>query len=163
MMMGLTRTDWAPGLRSTIASWALAGSALLALCNLPGVSSGAEQPFTTGSSDVIIQEINSQIRESWKDNEVEPSPVADDSEWIRRVYLDIVGHIPSLEDVEKFLADKDKAKRTKLIEKLLDDPGYTRNWTTIWTNLCIGQQSGWDAEVFPRSIWKESSLERRCF
>jgi hypothetical protein len=142
MMMGLTKTDWAPGLRSTIASWAWAGSALfVALWNLPGVSSGAEQPFTTGSSDVIIQEINSQIRESWKDNEVEPSPVADDSEWIRRVYLDIVGHIPALEDVEKFLADKDKAKRTKLIEKLLDDPGYTRNWTTIWTNLCIGQQT----------------------
>ena len=108
----------------------------------------AEQSFTTGSSDVIIQEINRQIRETWKDNEVEPSAVADDSEWMRRVYLDVVGHIPSVDDVEKFLADKDKAKRTKLIERLLDDPGYTRNWTTIWTNLCIGQQT-------PRRVSRE--------
>ena len=79
--------------------------------------------------------------DAWKDNEVEPSPVADDSEWMRRVHLDICGHIPSVEEVEKFIADKDKAKRTKLIDRLLDDPAYTRNWTTVWTNLCIGQQT----------------------
>ena len=97
--------------------------------------------FTTGSSDVIITEINRQIREAWKDNEVTPSAVADDNEWLRRVYLDIVGHVPSLEEVEAFAADKDKAKRTKVIDKLLDDPAYVRNWTTIWTNLCIGQQT----------------------
>ena len=107
----------------------------------PSASVGAEPAFTTGSSDVIIQEINSQIRETWTDNEVDASPLADDAEWIRRVHLDIVGHIPTLEDVEKFLADKDKTKRTKLIDRLLDDPGYVRNWTTIWTNLCIGQQT----------------------
>lgn len=123
-----------------------------AFVTLAGVSQSwtlsADESFTTGSSDVIIQEINKEIRSTWKDNEVEPSPLADDAEWIRRVYLDIVGHIPSLEDVEKFIADKDKAKRTKLIDRLLDDPGYVRNFTTIWTNLCIGQQT-------PRRVSRE--------
>lgn len=108
---------------------------------MPLAVHSADNSFTTGSSDVIIQEINRQIKSTWVDNEVEPSPLADDSEWMRRVYLDIVGHIPPVDDVEKFIADKDKAKRTKLIDRLLDDPGYTRNWTTIWTNLCIGQQT----------------------
>ena len=73
----------------------------------------ANDEFTTGSSDVIIKEINSQIRSTWEDNEVQPSPVADDSEWMRRVYLDVVGHIPPVEDVEKFLADKDKAPKIR--------------------------------------------------
>jgi len=100
----------------------------------------ADDPIRSNRADEIVAEINSQIRSAWKDNEVEPSLVADDSEWLRRVSLDIVGHIPALDDVEKFLADKDKAKRKKLIDRLLDDSGYTRNWTTIWTNLCIGQQ-----------------------
>lgn len=134
----------ASGLGRTQSGGLLIVSALFTLVTLfatPECVLAADEGFTTGSSDVIIQEINAQIREGWKDNEVEPSPVADDAEWIRRVYLDIVGHIPALEDVEKFLADKDKAKRTKLIDKLLDDPGYVRNWTTIWTNLCIGQQT----------------------
>lgn len=107
-----------------------------------------ERPFTTGSSDVIIDFINQQIRQGWTDNEVEPSPVADDSEWIRRVYLDIVGHIPPVDVVEAFLDDKDKQKRAKLIDKLLDDPAYVRHWTTVWTNLCIGQQT-------PRRVSRE--------
>lgn len=89
----------------------------------------------------IVEEINNQIRSTWTDNEVQPSPIADDSEWVRRVYIDIVGHIPALEDTQKFLGDNDKGKRKKLIERLLDDPGYTRNWTTIWTNLSVGQQT----------------------
>ncbi len=99
------------------------------------------EEFTTGSSDVLIAYINEQIRQGWVDNEVEPSEVAGDGEWIRRVYLDIVGHVPPMEGIEKFLADKDKAKRSKLIDKLLDDPGYVRHWTTVWANLTIGQQA----------------------
>lgn len=105
-------------------------------------------PSTTGSADAIIDLINQELRQSWADNGVEPSPVADDAEWMRRVYLDIVGHVPEAQEVEKFLVDKDKSKRTKLIEQLLDDPGYTRNWTTVWTNLCIGQQT-------PRRVSRE--------
>lgn len=97
--------------------------------------------FTTGSSDVLLTFINEQIRQGWTDNEVEPSELASDGEWVRRVYLDIVGHVPPVEDVDKFLADKDKAKRSKLIDKLLDDPAYVRHWTTVWTNLAIGQQT----------------------
>lgn len=117
-----------------------------------GPAAAAEPRFTTGSSDVLIDFINEQIRQGWADNDVEPSPVADDGEWIRRVYLDLVGHIPPLEAVEAFLQDKDKAKRTKLIERLLDDPGYVRNWTTIWTNLCIGQQT-------PRFVSREGMMK----
>ena len=97
--------------------------------------------FTTGSSDVLINYINQQISQSWTDNEVQPSAVADDAEWIRRVYLDIVGRIPSADQVSAFMADKDKAKRSKLIDQLLDDSAYVRNWTTIWTNLAIGRRT----------------------
>lgn len=95
----------------------------------------------TDADAAIIDFINQEIRQTWKDNGIEPSPVADDAEWIRRVYLDVVGHIPEAEEVEKFLANKDKHKRARLIAELLDDPGYVRNWTTVWTNLCIGQQT----------------------
>lgn len=99
------------------------------------------EEFTTGSSDVLISFINEQIRQGWTDNEIEPSEVAGDGEWIRRVYLDIVGHVPPMEEIEKFLGDKDKAKRSKVVDRLLDDPGYVRHWTNVWTNLTIGQDT----------------------
>ena len=69
------------------------------------------------------------------------SPVAGDEEWLRRVYLDMVGHVPPVDALEAFLADKDDAKKMKVIERLLDDPAYVRNWTTVWTNLAIGQDT----------------------
>ena len=122
--------------------WSILSAGLLAgLTDTAAAADRAGSNFTTGSSDVLIEFINEQTRQSWSDNEIAPSDIADDEEFVRRVYLDIVGHIPSADVVEKFVADKDKAKRTKLIEQLLDDPAYVRNWTTIWTNNLIGQQT----------------------
>jgi len=101
--------------------------------------SANDGPFTTGSSDELIEFINGRIRQGWEDNEIQPSSPAEDDEWIRRVHLDILGHIPEASVVEKFLKDRDPAKRAKLIDTLLDDEAYVRNFTTIWTNLCIGR------------------------
>lgn len=56
----------------------------------PAVSkSGEAKPgkksveFTTGSGDAIIEFINQEIRQAWKDNDAAPSPVADDAEWMQ--------------------------------------------------------------------------------
>lgn len=97
--------------------------------------------FSTGSFDPMVDFINKQIRQGWEDNEVEPSPVASDEEWLRRVHLDIVGQIPSAETVEKFVKDRDSAKRSKVIDQLLDNPAYVQNFTNVWTNLLIGRRT----------------------
>lgn len=115
---------------------------LLGLCGVISAqeSTGAKvSKFTTGSSDPLINDINQFIRQGWEDNGVEPSEVADDAEWIRRVFLDLVGHVPSGKQVEEFMRDKDDAKRSKLVDTLLADPAYVRNQTTLWTNTLIGR------------------------
>jgi len=104
-----------------------------------------KEVYSTGAAESIAQQvkvINQKIRQGWIENNIEPSAVAEDGEWLRRVYLDIAGHVPPVEDVDAFIADKDKSKRAKMIDKLLDDPAYVRNWTTNWTNLLIGQGAG---------------------
>jgi len=87
----------------------------------------------------IFEFIDQQIRQGWQDNEIEPSPVATDEEWVRRVYLDVVGRIPTLQEVSSFLDDKNPRKRSILIDSLLDHEDYVRNFTTIWTNYSIGR------------------------
>lgn len=94
-----------------------------------------------GSSETVVAKINRLIRAGWTDNEVTPSEVADDSEWLRRVYLDTVGHIPPADEVRAFLADKRPDKRSIAVDTLLDDEDYIRNWTTVWTNLLIGRSN----------------------
>lgn len=120
-----------------------AWAALVLGCVLSAEAQGQRENTSVrdAAGDEVVRFINEKIRQNWQDNEVTPSAVADDYEWIRRVYLDIVGHIPPMEEVEAFAKDKDKGKRAALIEKLLEDPGYVRNFTTVWTNNCIGQQT----------------------
>ncbi|WP_437201800.1 DUF1549 domain-containing protein [Planctomicrobium sp. SH664] len=102
---------------------------------------GAAAPPAARPEDPVVQFVNAEIRQGWTDNEVTPSPRADDGEWLRRVYLDIVGHIPPADQYEPFFADKDPAKRSKVVEKLLADPDYVRNTTEVWTNLLIGRNT----------------------
>lgn len=99
---------------------------------------------TDGSVQGIVAVINEHLAAGWKVQGVEPSPLADDAEWLRRVYLDVVGHIPPVDVAEKFLADRDVRKREKLLDTLLDDPAYVRNWTVVWTNLLIGRSDSRD-------------------
>lgn len=112
---------------------------ILAMAVSANTSHAADKEFTTGSSDAVIEAINFYIKRGWEDNEVSPSELATDAEWLRRVHLDIVGRIPSAEVVQSFLKDKDPAKRANMIETLLDDPDFVGNFATIWTNLTVGR------------------------
>ena len=92
-------------------------------------------------SHQVVSAINSEVRRGWELGEVAPSAVADDSEWLRRVSLDLIGRIPTVDEAEGFLANRRPGKREELVDQLLDDGAYARNFTTIWTNLLIGRKS----------------------
>ncbi len=103
------------------------------------------QTNTAGSSAAsaatVLAFVNEQLRAGWTQSGVTPSPRADDAEWLRRVHLDLVGHIPSVHEVEKFLANKGATKRSAEIDRLLDSPDFSRHFAAIWTDLLIGRAS----------------------
>jgi hypothetical protein len=68
---------------------------------------------------------------------IQPSPVADDATFLRRVSLDLTGRIPTPEAVRAFLADSapSPAKRSKLIDQLIGSPAYVDHWTVKWGDL----------------------------
>ena len=63
------------------------------------------------------------------------APVATDFEFLRRVSLDLTGRIPSADEVRAFAADRDPAKRDKLIEKLLAGDAYVDKWAYFFMDL----------------------------
>jgi len=69
-----------------------------------------------------------------RDN-VMSAPIAGDAEFIRRVYLDITGRIPSAADVTAFLADTDVNKRDALVDRLVGSPEYIDKWTMFFGDL----------------------------
>ena len=64
-----------------------------------------------------------------------PSETSTDSEFLRRVTIDIAGRIPTLEEAETFLADKDSKKRERLIDRLLDSPDYADFFAQKWASI----------------------------
>lgn len=64
-----------------------------------------------------------------------PSEVCTDEEFVRRVYLDVIGLLPTIEESQAFLADKDANKRGKLIDSLLERPEFSEFWALKWGDL----------------------------
>jgi hypothetical protein len=66
---------------------------------------------------------------------VPPSPVCDDSTFLRRVSLDIAGRLPTPEESKAFLASKEPYKRDLAIESLLNSPDYADFFANKWTAI----------------------------
>jgi hypothetical protein len=89
-----------------------------------------------------VKFINERIEAGWADAKLKPSEPAADGEWCRRVYLDVIGRIPSLEELQRFVGDSSPGKRPELVDRLLGDDyvdEYARNWTDVWTSVLIGR------------------------
>ena len=72
---------------------------------------------------------------------VPPSPICDDSTFLRRVSLDIAGRLPTSEETKDFLASKEPDKRDRFIDALLNSPDYADYFANKWTALLKNQRS----------------------
>lgn len=70
-----------------------------------------------------------------------------DEEFLRRVYLDIVGHIPSPEEVTAFALSPSQDKRAKVVEKLLADERFGENWGRYFRDVIMYRKTEDRAEI----------------
>jgi hypothetical protein len=80
----------------------------------------------------VARQIDHQIDARLEAEKLPPSPPAEDSEFIRRVYLDIAGVIPPADSVAAFLASKGADKRARLVDELLASPDYGLHFADLW-------------------------------
>ncbi len=66
---------------------------------------------------------------------IPPSPLCDDATFIRRVSIDVAGRLPSVAEVEQFLADTDPGKRDRLVDRLVESPGYADYFANKWATV----------------------------
>ncbi|PYT34223.1 MAG: hypothetical protein DMG58_05335 [Acidobacteria bacterium] len=64
-----------------------------------------------------------------------PSQISSDREFLRRIYLDTIGLLPTLDDSARFLESKDPQKRARLIDELMDRPEFAEVWATRFSDL----------------------------
>jgi hypothetical protein len=66
-----------------------------------------------------------------------PSPPASDEEFLRRVYIDTIGTLPTEDEARAFFADAATDKRDKLIDALLERPEFVDYWAYKWSDLLL--------------------------
>jgi hypothetical protein len=99
---------------------------------------GAGQTLDAAAlSKVIDEEVNLRLKQEG----IKASPRADDAEFLRRVYIDLIGVIPPPEKVKAFLESNDPHKRANLIDELLKDSGYGKQLAENWANLIVPLES----------------------
>lgn len=81
------------------------------------------------------QKIDELLAKGWEKAGVKPNPPASDDVLIRRLYLDIAGRIPTLEEVQAYVKSGDPQKRAKLIDTLLASDGHTSHMFNYWADI----------------------------
>lgn len=124
--------------------------------------------FTNGQREedrdlVVVSFIDEQLSGGWKLQGIAPSPKATDGEWCRRLYLRMLGRIPSAEEAKAFVENRSPFKRQALISTLQTDakylPEYAKHWSRVWANILIGRTVGTSPNDSVSRAGLESYLE----
>jgi len=113
-------------------------------------------PFETGAAPVPHGKIDELVFAQWSRLGIQPAYPASDSVFLRRVYLDVIGTLPTPEEAAQFLKDPDPHKRAALIDRLLDRPelfapgradAFADYWAMKWSELLRVKSE------FPINLW----------
>jgi hypothetical protein len=80
----------------------------------------------------VAEAIDEYIHRGLTAVDLSPVPIVDDSEFLRRIYLDVTGRVPTPKQATAFLGDGDPDKRTKLIDALLATPEFGEHFGRTW-------------------------------
>jgi WD40 repeat protein/mono/diheme cytochrome c family protein len=89
-----------------------------------------EQPESWGRIDELVAD-------KWERMKIRPTAMCTDAEYVRRIYLDLTGLPPAVDQVKAFLADEreSKIKRVELVDQLIGSEAYVTYWTNKWADL----------------------------
>ncbi len=84
---------------------------------------------------------------------IEPAHVCSDPVFVRRVFLDVIGTLPTPVEVNRFLQNRDPNKRRALIDQLLERDEFADYWTMKWSDLLRVKAE------FPINLWPNAAQE----
>lgn len=79
--------------------------------------------------------IDEIVLAEWRRLGLKPAEECDDAEFLRRVHLDLIGTLPTVDEARAFLDSTDPRKRDALIDALLERPEFVDFWTLKWSDL----------------------------
>lgn len=112
------------------------------------------EPPTLESKAWANNDIDQFVLDKINQHNLQPSPATDRATLIRRLYLDLVGLAPPIDEVDLFVNDKSDGAYEKLVDKLLSSKHYGEHWASMWLDLARYADSKGYEKDSARSIWK---------
>lgn len=106
------------------------------------------------------ERIDQFILENLKRNDLQPTKISSDQTFLRRIYLDIIGRIPTLKEARAFLNSQSPTKRSELITSLLSSKGAISREFNYWADLLRVQSRLRNAPAKPYLDWLKDSLQK---
>ncbi|SKB08034.1 Protein of unknown function [Prosthecobacter debontii] len=108
----------------------------LALATVLSALAGlAQAEMSLESIQAKASEMDRLVSAKLEKEKIQPNAPVTDEVFVRRIYLDVVGRIPTLKETTDFLADQSANKRGKLIDTLLASEGYVQNFANYWNDI----------------------------
>ena len=121
-------------------------------------------PMRLSQSDVRVyaQRIDNLVNDYRNNRGVRSAGPINDSKFVRRIYLDVIGRIPTHAEREAFLQDHGEDKRERLTNKLLNGEGYTQNFFQMWADVLRVYHSGQNNNIskIHYSEWVKDAIRR---
>jgi hypothetical protein len=112
----------------------------LAQCSWLSHSVAAESApaaVSWSEASALTATIDAELASRWSLQNIVPAAPAGDAEFLRRLYLDVAGRIPSVSEVRDFLEDQSADRRERLVDRLLDGPAFTNHFARTWRAALI--------------------------
>ena len=107
------------------------------VCVWTGAAADDLAETTADPQRALASWLDRRFEERWKLNGVAPPAVVDDATFLRRVYLDLGGTIPSVSQTRDFLTNETANKREKVIDQLLADPRCPKHLARVWRRMMV--------------------------
>ncbi len=120
-------------------------------------------PVPEIKSNLIANKIDAFVLDKLRESNLQPNPVAERYALVRRVYLDLIGLPPTIEQAEQFVDSKDPQAYQKLVEELLESPRFGEKWAQPWLDLARYSDTNGYEKDRPRSIWPYRDWVIRAF
>jgi hypothetical protein len=124
---------------------------LLTALSCAGAQRAAVSPFETPGEATCQNQVDELVFARLKQSGLEPAPLCSDAVFVRRVYLDVIGTLPTVQETTKFLTSRDPNKRQALIDKLLAREEYADYWAMKWSDLLRIKAE------FPINLWPNAA------
>jgi hypothetical protein len=126
------------------------------------VAARPDEPRSGNVSAIeLARRIDDAIETRLQSEGVKPATLAEDAEFLRRVYLDLTGRTPPVDKSAAFLDDRRPDKRRRLIDELLASPAFGRHQADVWRSLMVSHTSDNRFLSFePLRAWLEAAFNR---